>query len=299
MNLRRVLLAVLAAVTLPLVAQAQEQALFCNVNVNYQSLTGTDYTYLNDLEFSIREYLNQGDWTEDQFGEDEGIDCDIQVVMTEAVTLTQFRARIIVSARRPIYGSAALTRTFQISDDAWTFDYAQNTPLIRQPEQYHPLTSVLDYYAYLILGYDYDSFSEFGGTPYFDEARRIAERAQAINAPGWSALGSGRNRSELIQQILEPQYQPIRRAYYAYHYEGLDHFIAKPREARQAILTALEELQEMLLQTQREYVMDIFLTAKNEELAAIFTDSQFSSQAYAILADMDPSNISTYDRIVN
>ncbi|GAB5518757.1 MAG: DUF4835 family protein [Rhodothermales bacterium] len=295
--LRRTLLALLILLALPVAAQAQ--ALFCNVNVNYQSLTGTDYTYLNDLQLSIREYFNQGNWTEDEFEQDEAIDCDVQVVMTEAVTLTQFRARIIVSARRPIYGSGALTRTFQISDDAWSFDYAQNTPLIRQPERYHPLTSVLDFYAFLILGYDYDTFSELGGTPYFDEARRIAERAQALNAPGWSALGSDRNRSELIQQILEPQYQPIRKAYYTYHYDGLDHFIAKPREARQAVLTALEELQEMLLQTQREYVMDIFLTAKNEELAAIFTDSPFSSQAYAILADMDPSNISTYDRIVN
>lgn len=276
---------------------AQAQELFCDVRVNYSNLQGSDFTFLDNLDEEIEEYLNRRAWTTDRFQERERIDCTMQVIFTEATTLTSFRARLIVASRRPIYGTSATTTVLQINDEDWQFDYSQGTPLTFDLERYHPLTSILNFYAYIILGYDYDTFSELGGTPHFERARRVAERAQG--AAGWEDLGSDRGRATLIRQILEPRYQALRRAYYDYHFAGLDRFVLETDQARQNVLDMLGAIEELTDQTTRDYIMDLFFAAKNQEMTSIFEESSLQNQAYAILSDIDPANLTTYDKLVN
>jgi hypothetical protein len=120
----------------------------------------------------------------------------------------------------------------QVNDSEWQFEYAQGTPLTFDVERYNALTSVLDFYAYVMLGYDYDTFSELGGAPHFQKARRIAELAQSQNATGWSAAGDDRNRIALITQLLDPRFVPLRKAYFQYHFGGLDHFVGQKNSTR-------------------------------------------------------------------
>jgi len=294
-SLRADLLVVLLAVGVALPAQAQE--LFCDVRVNYNNLQGSDFTFLDNLDEEMEEYLNRRAWTTDSYQEMERIDCTIQVIFTESITLTSFRARLIVASRRPIYGTSATTTVMQINDEDWQFEYSQGTPLVFDLERYNPLTSVINFYAYLILGYDYDTFGELGGNPHFERARRIAERAQS--APGWEDLGADRGRTTLIRQLLEPRYHTLRRAYYAYHYGGLDRFVIDTEQARQTVLDALAGIEELTDQTTRDYIMDLFFAAKNQELTSIFEESSLQNQAYTILSDIDPANLATYDKLVN
>lgn len=279
--------------TLPVLGQE----LFCDVRVNYSNLQGSDFSFLDNLDEEMEEYLNRRAWTTDTYQEIERIDCTIQVIFTESISLTSFRARLIVAARRPIYGTSATTTILQINDEDWQFDYSQGTPLTFDIERYHPLTSVINYYAYLILGYDYDTFSELGGTQHFERARRVAERAQG--APGWEDLGADRGRTTLIRQLLESRYQALRRAYFGYHFAGLDRFVIDTDQARQSVLDALGMIEELTDQTTRDYVMDLFFSAKSQEMTSIFEQSSLQNQAYSILADIDPSNLTTYDRLVN
>ena len=130
----------------------------CTAQVNYRQLEGSGFTFLDDLPLLIEDYINKNNWTDDTFEPEELIECSIQVVISENMTLTSFRAQIIVTSTRPIYGTTAKTTVLQVNDDQWEFTYSQGTPLIFETERFDPLASVLDFYAYIMLGYDYDTF---------------------------------------------------------------------------------------------------------------------------------------------
>lgn len=278
---------------------ATGQELNCQVSVNIQQLAGSEFTFLNELEEQVELYLNERSFTEDRFLDYERIDCLMQIFFEEAITLTSFSARIVLSTSRPIYGVPTVSTVLQISDAEWQFNFAQGTPLLFDLERYDPLTSVIDFYAFIMLGYDYDTFSEFGGTPYFERARRIAELAEAQGALGWEDLGGNRGRSDLIDQILDPRMRPLRKAYFDYHYGGLDLFVTETEEARRNTLVAVESLENLYDEVSRQYVLDIFFGTKAEELSAIFEESPLSSQAFELLSRIDPANLSKYDKLVN
>ena len=278
----------------------QAQELNCQVTVNFQSLSGSEFTFLRELEEQVELYLNEHSWTEDAFEDEERIDCLFQIVMEEAVTLTSFSARAVLSSRRPIYGVPQVSTVLQISDSGWQFNYAQGTPIVHDLERPDPLASVLDFYAYIMIGYDYDSFNEFGGTPHFEMARRIAERAAGQNTGiGWEDLGDNRGRSDLINQVLDPRFKSLRKAYFDYHFGGLDLFVEEPEIARENTLAAVTGLEDLYDEVSRQYVLDLFFSSKAEELAAIFMDSPLSSQAYELLSRLDPANTGKYEKLVN
>jgi hypothetical protein len=284
------------AVALPRFALAQE--LNCSVNVDYSQLSGGDYEFLNDLRPQIREYLNERHWTDDRFREMERIDCSVQVTVEDAPTLTSFRARLVVASRRPIYGSMQNTTVLQMIDNEWQFSFSRGSTLHFDLDRYDPLTSVLDFYAFIILGYDYDTFSELGGTPHFERARRLADRAQAQGASGWSTMGSERGRSQLISQLMDPQMRTLRSAQFAYYFNGLDRFLMDADAARASILGVLETLDGHLQETSRSFAVDLFFGTKAQELAAVFETSPLSSTAYNLLIRLDPARMSEYNRLV-
>lgn len=274
----------------------QAQELNCAVRLDYGQLSGTDFVFFEDLREQIREYLNTTRWTEDRFLERERIDCSFQINVLEAPTMTRFRARVVVVGTRPVYGTQATTNTTQLSDGEWQFTYARGAPLLREPDRFDGLTSFLDFYAYMLLGYDYDSFSELGGTPHFERARRISELAQT--APGWADMASDRTRSSLVQQILDPRFEVLRRAYYQYHFGGLDRFLIDAELSRTNVLEVLTNMELLFEQFNRQYVMDVFFSTKAGELVGIFEDSSMSDQAYELLSTLDPSNLGVYERLL-
>ena len=299
MTLRSIaVLLVLVLLGLP-VSESHAEEFNCSVTVNYANLSGSDYTFLQELEDRVFEYMNNRSWTDDRFEDEERIVCSMTIVFTEAITLSNFKARLIVASNRPIYGSAQGTQVMQLNDTDWQFEYSQGTPLIHQLDQYNALTSVLDFYAYIMLGYDYDTFDEFGGQPHFEKAQRIAEIAQNQGALGWSSLGGDQSRGELISQIMDPRFRSLRKAYFDYHFGCLDHFIRSPDEARETLLATLQELQALREDVTRAYYLDQFFSSKNRELVSIFQGSQDASQAFDALSQLDPANLSAYSGMMN
>ena len=283
---------------LGLAPYAAAQELDCTVSVKYPSLTGNDYQFLDDLEDQIEEYMNERAWTQDRFRDFERIDCNLQVVITEAPSLTRFRARLVLATRRPIYGTPQFSTVAQFSDSDWEFTYARGTPLTYRPDRFDPITSLLDFYAYLILGYDYDTFSPLGGTKYFERARTIAERAEGIGAQGWTSFAGDEGRVQLIEGILDPRYAPLRQAYFAYHLNGLDRFVIETKEARETVLGVLESLRELDQATRRGYVLGVFFNTKYQELADVFLNSPVAPQAYDLLSEIDPNHLNQYNRLI-
>jgi Domain of unknown function (DUF4835) len=277
---------------------ASAQEFNCSVSVNYNNLTGNDYTFLDELRENVREYINERRWTEDTYQAFERIDCTLQILFTEAVTLTRFRARLILASRRPIYNSAQQTTVVQFNDENWIFDYTRGSPLVYQPDRFNAITSVLNFYANIMLGYDYDTFSEFGGTPYFEAARRVSEIAQSAGSVGWTQLGGKRSRGELIAQALDSRFSDLRKIYFDYHLEALDKFVSDPDAARRQILNVVDRLERIYTDVSRAYYLDQFFTAKYQEMTAVFEGSSVASQAYDKLSRIDPSHLSNYSTML-
>ncbi len=269
----------------------------CTAQVNYRQLEGSNFSFLDDLEEQVEEYMNDNNWTEDQFELHELIECSIQIVIQENFTLTSFRAQLILNSTRPIYGTMAKTPLLQISDNAWDFSYSQGTPLVFEIERFDGLTTVLDYYAYLMLGYDYDSFSEFGGEQHFQRAKRIQQLAVTNNAVGWSTINI-EGRARIVDQMTSPGMRPLRQVYYQYHIEALDLFTLDQESARGKMLEVLQMMSDLYDDQSRQYVFDIFFSTKYNELIGIFLDSEEQGAAYDLLSDADPSRLSSYNRLI-
>ncbi len=289
----------LLACLFALAPTATAQELNCRVTVDFSALGGNEFEFLNDLQDQIEQYFNNRSWTEDRFRDFERIDCTVSVTLTEAQGLDRFSAQIVVGSRRPIYGTGRLTTVFQAVDSQWQFQYNRGQPLIFDANRYNSLTSLLDFYAFLILGYDYDTFSELGGTPYFDQARKISELAQSQGDPGWLSIGDDRTRTALVRQLLDPRYAGLRRAYFLYHFGTLDRFTRDPETAWQTGFTAIEAIYELFLEVSRKYASDLFFAAKAGELSELFEEAdEVKNQLYAMLIEMDPARSSDYDQLL-
>ena len=289
----------LAALAAP---RAAAQELDCEVTINRAALTGNEFGFLDDLREEVRRYFNERAWTDDVWDLRERIDCQVRITLTDAPTLTSFTGSIVVQASRPIYGTGQRTNTMLIGDDRWTFSYTRGQSLIYDPNRFDAFLSVLDYYANVLLGYDYDTFSELGGTPYFEQARRIADLGRGnANALGWGGEpGDDRSRVVLVQELLDPAFAPLRRAHFAYHYDVLDAFVVEHEASWERALAVLQSLNELYQQFgRRRFATDVFWDAKYQELTALFRDAPQRNNAYALLSEMDPKHISTYDALVN
>ena len=285
------------AVTSTLPAAAQE--LKCTVRIDNTALSGSDaFAHIPQLKPLIEEYMNNRAWSSDRFRAEERIRCDIEITMLAGSSsgFDSFSAQLSIGVSRPIYGSTQMTNVAQIADGNWRFSYEPNASLVYDPDRFNTLTSVLDFYAYLILGFDYDSFLPFGGTPHFESARSTVFLAPQGGA-GWT-VGSENTRGTLVTELLDPRLGPVRQAYFDYHYRCLDHFVQDPTLARQAALDALTGIQAVINEVSNQHVIDLFLATKNQEIVGIFEDSGEASRAYSIMLDIDPSRSSIYDRLV-
>ncbi|MCS3654520.1 hypothetical protein GGQ08_002596 [Salinibacter ruber] len=290
-------LAVLGALLLASPADGQE--LRCRVQIDDSQISGaeSEFDFLDDLERQIREYMNQRSWTDDAFLPHERISCSLQIVLQESISLSEFRARLVVTTRRPIYGTSQSSVVARVNDPEWRFEYSRGSSLNHDLDRYDPLTSVLDFYAYLILGYDYDTFSPLGGTPFFDRAQTVADQAEGSGDPGWSSVGTQQTRVQLLSNLRAQRHEPLRRVYYKYHRKGLDRFVQETEAARKTLMEVLRTLRTLRDRLSQSYALNLFFATKNQELTAIFEESDLEGQAQGLLVQMDPSHSSQYNRL--
>ena len=273
----------------------------CAVNINDERLEGTSYNYVKQtLATELTSYINEFRWTETEVLEYERINCQISIILTSASTDFTFSAEAVISARRPIYGSMQETTSIILSDQAWQFSYPEGRSLVHDELSFEALTGFIDYYAYLLLGYDFDSFAELGGSDYFAKAQDVVDLAQSSNTIGWARSSNNRrNRFTLVADMMNSSYDDLRRAYYTYHREALDGFTENPDQAREAALEALEVIQSTKRRSTSNFLFDLFFDSKSREIAAILADadSQIRLAAYNILSETDQAHLSDYESL--
>lgn len=273
----------------------------CAVQVVSPSIQGTNKKVFETLQKEIMEFMNNQKWTKDVFKPEERIDCNILINVAEQISIDEFKGSIQIQARRPVFNSAYHSVLFNHQDVDMHFKYVEYEPLIYNPNNFDSnLVGVLAYYAFIILGMDYDSYQPSGGTPYFQEAEQIVSRAQNAVQSGWKSFESQRNRYWLVENILNEYHRPLRQCMYTYHRRGLDVMSDKVEDGRASILKSLEQLRKVQRQRPGSFYMQVFFTAKSDELVNIFEES-FSMEkgrAVEILNEVDPSNNKKYEKLL-
>jgi len=280
---------------------SKSQELNCRVIVNAQQVQTTERAIFSDMETDFAQFLNTTKWTNDTFEPNEVINCNLLITISEMPSVGVFNASVQVLSSRPIYGTAYETVVLNFADRDWQFEYLQSQPLRFNENTFtNNITSLLSYYAYMILGYDYDTFSELGGTPHFQKAFQIVNNAQQSGYNGWQQFNSVRNRYWLVENVQNPQLEPIRNALYEYHRNGLDILSEDREEAEKAILASLSKIQKANRARPRSILMISFMDAKAGELVQLFSESSLPTrrQAYNLLNNLDPSRTDEYKALI-
>jgi hypothetical protein len=282
------------------------QELNCQVTVvidNQIPVTSVEKEVFDQLKQTVYELMNNTKWTNEKFKLEERINCNIQIQISSIPSSGTYSGSIQVQSTRPVYNSSYNSTILNFQDENLTFAFSRNAILIYSPNQYRDeLTSILAFYAYFIIGMDYDSFSLKGGTNYFNEAQQIVSLAQASGGPGWqSSDGKKRNRFFIVDNILHQLFEPLRICNYEYHRKGADKLSEDPIAGRKAMYNALTQLNMTVSSRPNSINLLNFVQAKTIEIKNIFVEAEQTekNEVVNLLKKIDPANSSNYQQILN
>ncbi len=276
------------------------QELNCTVQVNAPQVQGQDKQVFETLKKEITEFMNNTKWTQDQFLNQERIECSIMITVTEHSMSDDFTASLQVQTRRPVYKSSYNSTLINFNDENFSFKYVEFEPLEFNEQTFtSTLTSALAFYANIIIGLDYDSYGSFAGAPYFQKAQNIVTNAQMAKEKGWKAFEGTRNRYWLAENLNNVQIKDIHDVFYIYHRSGLDIMQQNMVEGRTAIMESLGILRKVNMAKPNSLILQTFFAAKADELVNIFSEanSDEKSRAFNLLNEMDPTNINKYQKL--
>ena len=279
------------------------QELKCRVSVNATQLQSNNRRLFGLLETEISRFMNGRSWTGRNYSVEERIECSLFLNMS-GESGNDFRGTLQIQVERPVFGATYKTLLLNYVDQLIEFSYIESETLEYNETTFTSnLASILAYYAWLIVGLDADTFSPMGGTPWFTKAEAVVANAQNAREKGWKAFdGSGnRNRYALVQNLLDSKYRGLRTFLYEYHRSGLDKLSQSVADGRASALESVMQLKDVHSSRPDSYMVWIQLLcdAKADEWVNLFSSlSEMEKQTTALmLKQMNPSNISKYDRL--
>ncbi len=289
------ILFVVSLLLLPILMNAQE--LNCKVSVVYRSIQTTNTQIFGTLEGAIEEFMNGRKWTGDVFQPAERIECNIIINLTKMTNNENFQGTISIQARRPVYKSAYNSQLINFIDKNFNFNYIEYDPIVFNENSFDSnLSGVLAFYAYVILGLDYDSFAPSGGTVYFQKAENIVQKAQNAAEVGWKPMESKKNRYWLMEQLLHPDYEPFREYFYQYHRNGLDLMVEDPKAGIATIVDKMNLLEPVHEKRPSSLVYQMFFDTKFQEIMDLVKplENDMRLKAATILKKVDPQHAQDY-----
>jgi hypothetical protein len=254
------------------------------------------------METALENFMNGRDWSPDEFTLEERIKCSISINLIEMPRIGSFNATVQIRSSRPVYNTNYESIVLNFADRDWNFEYIESMPLEFNQNSYTSnLTSMLAFYAYIILGLDYDTFGDKAGDLYFQAAQIVVNNAAQSGFPGWDGLSSTRNRFALIQDYTNQQMLGLRSGLYKYHRLGLDIFESNPEEAQKNIISVLEEIKVIKDRYPASIFVISFFDAKSDELVNIFSQGSMQERrkAYNLLIELNPNKADSYAKIIN
>jgi hypothetical protein len=283
----------------PALTRAQE--FMCQVSVNSPQVEGSEKKVFQSLQTQLYEFVNNRKWTNYLYKPEERIECSIMITVTERVSSDQFKGKVNVILKRPVYKTSYNSDLLNLVDKDFDFKYVEFEPLEYNDDAYTSnLTSMVAYYLYVMLGIDADSFSKLGGTLYYEKARATVNAAQNSSDRGWKAFESLKNRYWLVENLLNNAYSPFRDGLYSYHRTGLDLMSENMDLGRSGVNECLENLQKVNREKTGLYITQLFLDAKRDELINIYSQAapMDKTKIVNMMKEIDPANSSKYQQIM-
>ena len=284
-------------------ATLSAQELEVSVTINTPTLQTTDPKVFRELENSIANFMNNQRWTNAEFEQNERIKVNITLTIDQEFSATRFGADMGIQAVRPVFGSNYETALITHLDSDVTFTYEQFQPILYSENTFNDnLSAILSFYAFIIIGLDFDSFSPFGGEPYFQVAQDIVNSipsAAAQNNKGWRSIDGNRNRYWIIENLLSPRVRPYRQAMYDYHRQALDIMQQDAGSGRIIMEKALEDLRQVNQAYPNTMILQMFVNAKSSEVIEIFKQGtpQQKNTVIQVMSKLDAANSSKYRAI--
>jgi hypothetical protein len=291
---------------LQLAQPASAQELNATVRILDNAIPSTiDRKIFRTLETALTNFINNRKWGTDNFQPNEKIKCQFLINLQEMPEPNMFAANLTVQAARPVYASSYISPIINFQDQYLDFKYVEfqqlefnenrvsgNDPMVSN------LTAVIAYYVYLVLGFDYDSFSNRGGEIFFQKALNIVNNApDGSRVTGWKAFdNNNRNRYTITKNLSNNRYGIIHDVYYTYYRMGMDFMYEDENKARGEILNALIYLDNLSRETPNLMIVQFFMLGKVNELIGVFKKAppQDKARAAEILSRLDVSNANKY-----
>jgi hypothetical protein len=275
---------------------AQQQELLCTVLIDATQIPDVQTSVTGDMQKNITSFLNDRKWTNDSYQPQERIKATFSIQITQQPSIGSYVATLQVLSSRPVFGTAYETPLINFIDKNFTFDLAVGQPLNFNDNIFNSnLTSMLAFYAYIIIALDYESFGKFSGQPFIDKAYNVANIAVQAGG-GWATSGDPNNRFSLIDNLYSQLMLPFRENFYYYHRLGLDVFLRDPDTGRQKALDMLNAIKKVNQLKPYAILTRSFFLAKKIELYGIFRDASddMKSKAVPLLRELDPLNSDYY-----
>lgn len=281
------------------VASAMAQELNCAVEVNAQKIEGGSKSVFQALQEAVSDYMNETRFSNATFANNEKIDCRLYLTVSE-YNDDRITGDLQVQLSRPVYNSTYTTTLFNFKDNKVSFEYREGEPIVfNETTVDNNLTAILNYYAYLFLALDFDSFSPKGGQPFYEKAESILQAAQSMGEVGWKAFEDPKNRSGVLTSFTSPATSAYRQMLYDYHRKGLDEMVTSPDKGRASITSSLSAIESVYKADPMSAALSIFRDSKLDELVNIYSKAPQTERdfVYKLLQPIYPSENERLNKI--
>lgn len=301
--MKKTLLLMMVVLMCAFTTAAQEEAteLNCEVEVNSDKISIGSRDVFNELKQAITDYMNTTKWTNATFGTNEKIYCKLMLTLSSWDNATgAMEGDLQIQSQRPVYNSSYTTAVINFKDTKVKFFYETGQQLVfSELEMEDNLTAILNFWAYMIIAMDFDTFELNGGDPYYERAAQIVRLAQSSGESGWKAFEDNTNRSAVLSAFTEKQTSPIRQILYDYHRMGLDQMVVTVDKGRSAITHTLENLAKIYDVAPMSVCLTMFKDAKLDELINVYSKANTTEKetVYEMLYQVYPSDNTRLEQI--
>jgi hypothetical protein len=301
--MKKTILLILALLvcSMPAIADDEATELNCEVEVNSDKISNGSRDVFNELKQAVTDYMNTTKWTNATFGTNEKIYCKLLFTLSSWDDATGLmKGDLQIQSQRPVFNSAYTTALINFRDTKVEFTYETGQQLVfSEMEMEDNLTAILNFWAYMIIAIDFDSFELNGGTPYYEKAAQVVRLAQSSGESGWKAFEDNTNRSAVLSAFTDNQTAPIRQLLYDYHRMGLDQMVVTVDKGRSTITHSLENLGKIYEVAPMSVCLTMFKDAKLNELVSVYSKANMSEKetVYEMLYQVYPSETNTLDQI--
>ena len=278
-------------------SRAQEIELTTEITMDILSPSQKDY--LNDFEQKLKNYVNDHRWCDVEFYGDR-IPVRMSINFLSGTDAGEFSAPVVIDAQRRTWKDGRPTQMtsliFRAMDAKWSFSYVRGTPFTHDEYQYNEIASFIDFYMYVILGMDFDSYEPLMGTPYYSKALTIAQRSQTSRqSVEWQGQSNQYSRMNLVSELLNAQYEKFREALYWYFYEGIDFIETDKEMAQKAVAKAVELIADILARTNaRSILLTMWLESKASEYCKLLEGYGQRARLMNVMSQVDPARQQIY-----